>query len=72
MLKSMKARSVDCYLNRELNLCITFVDFNEKLLKITKTLLKNQYPEQFIRTRINDFLENHKVNILTRAKHRYR
>ena len=63
--KAWKLGLLDCYLNRALNLCTNFVDFKEELLKITKILLKNQYPEQLIRNKINNFLETHKINNLT-------
>ena len=36
------------------------IDFKEELFKITKILLKNQYPEKLIRTRMNYFRETNK------------
>ena len=37
-------------------------DFKEEVLKVTKILLKNQYPKQLARNRINNFLETQKKN----------
>ena len=48
-----------------LNLYTSFDDFKEELSKITKILLKNQYPEQLIRIKIHKFLETNKINNLT-------
>ena len=63
--KAWKFGLLECYLNRALNLCTSFVHFKEKLLKITKILLKNQFLKQLKQTRINNFLKIHNINNLT-------
>ena len=62
--KAWKLGLLDCYLNRAYNLSTNFNDFKEELSKITNILLKNQYPERLIRTKIHKFLENNKINNL--------
>ena len=63
--KAWKLGLINFYLNRALKLSSNFFTFQEELFKIKKLLLKNQYPKQLIESKINKFLEDHKVNNIT-------
>ena len=55
MPKSMEVRSVGLLFIKSTKIYSTFIDFIEKVLKITKIMWKNQYQEQLIRTKKKQF-----------------
>ena len=60
--KSWKLDLINFYLNRALNICSNFTAFKDELTKIKNLLLKNQYPINLIESKINTFLEAHKID----------
>ena len=60
--KSWKLGLINFYLNRALNICSNFTAFKDELTKIENLLLKNQYPKNLIESKINKFLEAHKID----------
>ena len=43
-------------------MCSNFIAFKEELTKLKNFLVKNQYPKNFIESKINKFLEIHKID----------
>ena len=50
------------YLKRALNIYANFTDIKWEITKIKYLIFKNQYPKNFIESKINKILEIHKVN----------
>ena len=60
--KSWKLSLINFYLNRALNICSNFTAFKDELTKIKNLLINNQYPKNLIESKINKFLEAHKID----------
>ena len=60
--KSWKLGLINFYLNRALNICSNFIDFTKELIITKKFILKDQYPNNFMESKINKFLEIHKID----------
>ena len=60
--KSWKLGLINFYLNRALNICSNFTAFKDELTKIKNLLINNQYPKNLIESKINKFLDAHKID----------
>jgi len=60
--KSWKLGLINFYLNRALNICSNFTAFKDELTKIKNLLINNQYPKNLKESKINKFLDAHKID----------
>ena len=60
--KSWKLGWINFYLNRALNICSNFTAFKDELTKIKNLLINNQYPKNLKESKINKFLDAHKID----------
>merc|ERR1712240_724616 len=60
--KSWKLGLINFYLNRALNICSNFTSFKDELTKIKNLLNNNKYPKDLIESKINKFLDAHKID----------
>ena len=60
--KSWKLGLINFYLNRALNIRSNSTAFKDELTKIKNLLINNKYPKNLIESKINKFLDAHKVD----------